>query len=69
MFKIWLESIKLLRSHTCVKHISCGLFVDIFNYLSISSSGLKFFFFWGGGILTLNGPNDVFSQPLMPFGV
>jgi len=37
----------------------------LYVYLSVSSSGLQVSF---GEIFTLNGSNDVISQPLVPFG-
>jgi len=51
------------------KHGLCGFF--LLTYLSIylsvrflvGATGHSF-----GAILTLNGPNDVISQPLVPFG-
>jgi len=69
MCKIWLESIRPLRICACVKkHGLCGFFfINISIYLSV-----RFFLgaaghgFWP--ILTVNGSNDVISQPLVPFG-
>ena len=41
-------------------------FINISICLSVSSSGLQVTVL--GTILTLNGSNDVISQPLVPFG-
>jgi len=68
MCKIWLESIQPLRICACVKkHVLCGFFINISICLSVRSfvgtTGHSF-----GAILTLNGSNDVISQPLVLFG-
>jgi len=68
MCKIWLESIpsatdlRMREKNTiCVdlfiKHICLCL------HFFVSATGHSF-----GAILTLNGSNDVISQPLLPFG-
>ena len=70
MCKIWLESIGPLRICACVKkHGLCGFF--LLTYLSIYLSVCYFVGATGhsfGPILTVNGLNDVISQPLVPFG-
>jgi len=69
MCKIWLESIRPLRICACVKkHGLCGFFLLTYNVcLSVrfvfGTTGHSF-----GAIVTLNGSNDVISQPLVPFG-
>ena len=49
------------------KHVLCGFFINISICLSVRSfvgtTGHSF-----GAILTLNGSNDVISQPLVLFG-
>jgi len=56
----------------CEKNtFSCGFFINISVYLSVCLSVSFFVAATGhsfGAILTLNGSNDVISQPLVPFG-
>jgi len=68
MCKIWLESIRPLRTCACVKktRLCVDFFINISVYLSVryfvGATGHSF-----GPIFTLNGSNDVDSQPLVPF--
>ena len=77
MCKIWLKSIQPLRICACVKktRFRVDFFINISVYLSVCLSVcLSVSFFVAatghsfGAILTLNGSNDVISQPLVPFG-
>ena len=71
MCKLWLESIRPLRTCACVKKTRfCVDFLLI--YLSVYLSVRFFVGATGhsyGAILTLNGSNDVISQPLVPLVV
>jgi len=65
MCKIWLESfIRYDAAHAMKCHVSCGFFL-------LTHHSIRFFFratghsFWA--MLTVNGPKDVFLQPLVHF--
>jgi len=66
MSKIWLESIRPLRMCACVKKTRF-VWIFLLTYQSVrffvGATGHSFV-----AILTLNGSNDVISQPLVPFG-
>jgi len=73
MCKIWLESIRPLRYLRMRE--KTRFYVDFFINISVCLSlclSVRFFVGATGqffsGILTLNGSNDVISQPLVPFG-
>ena len=66
MCKIWLETIRPLRICACVKkHDFVWIFLLTYRSIPffVAATGHSF-----GAILTHNGSNDVFSQPLVPFG-